>query len=650
MTKNRFLHQSYITFVLWAGTQLLMGQTSLSDTVIHLQQVNVLADKKQNDNNIGARTSSINSSVLQSTQTQTLGELLSENSLIYVKSLGQGGLSTSSFRGTSSNHTQVNWNGININPVMGGSFNFSQFPTFFTDEVTLFHGNTYLKNGTGALGGSINLNNRPNWDNNGERVKLLGEYGSNDTYTGGIAFRFAGKRLSSNTRIYYQQSDNDFRYLNKVLQKDPFYERREEANYWQGGAMQELYYKLSENHTLSTNLWFQFNKNFLPQPIMVNAKQHEEQTNKNWRYYLNYSGTTGKHEYRATFAYLHDKMDYLQTYQGGYEGSESSNKAESYIAKSEYIYHLKENLQIGSDISYRLDVINSSAYASNIKRNTITLQINTVWSPYSRTKLNLQLMGERNEKKLMPTFSAGIAQNLIENRLDIKGSIAYNYHYPTLNDLYWNPGGNPNLKPENGMAYDATVSFRPLIGNGNIRFKADLTYYLMTINNWIVWLPTEQGYIWSPQNLNKVLSHGAELNTELSFDTGIWNHRLTFNYGYSPSLNRDKKSDKDESYNKQLPYIPLNKWNGRYSVKFKRISLNYSISFTDVRFISTDNEYRTNAYTIHDAEVSYLVPLSKKSKIEAKLRVNNLFNAYYESTQYYPMPLRSFFGSIMYSF
>lgn len=28
-----------------------------------------------------------------------------------------------------------------------------------------------------------------------------------------------------------------------------------------------------------------------------------------------------------------------------------------------------------------------------------------------------------------------------------KASIARNYRYPTLNDLYFKPGGNPDLRP-----------------------------------------------------------------------------------------------------------------------------------------------------------------------------------------------------------
>lgn len=81
----------------------------------------------------------------------------------------------------------------------------------------------------------------------------------------------------------------------------------------------------------------------------------------------------------------------------------------------------------------------------------MTLTTNLVWRPKERTTLNLQLMGEQNDHLFMPTFSAGASYALIRDLLDVKGSVAYNYHYPTLNDLYWVPGGNSDLNPEKDL-------------------------------------------------------------------------------------------------------------------------------------------------------------------------------------------------------
>lgn len=41
----------------------------------------------------------------------------------------------------------------------------------------------------------------------------------------------------------------------------------------------------------------------------------------------------------------------------------------------------------------------------------------------------------------------------------LKASVSRNYRFPTLNDLYFLPGGNPNLRNEHGFSYDAGVSF-----------------------------------------------------------------------------------------------------------------------------------------------------------------------------------------------
>lgn len=625
------------------------AQKSLTDTIIQLKNVEVDAVRRQRDNNIGSRRTDIQQTILESSKTQTLGELLSENSLVYIKSLGQGGLATSSFRGTSSSHTQVNWNGININPIMGGSFDFSQFPNFFTDEVTLFHGNTYLKNGTGAFGGSINMNTRPDWNKESNRIRVLTEYGSNNTYTGGFSYRHVTSRLLSNTRLYYQQSDNDFKYLNKVLQKDPFYERRKEAKYWQGGVMQELYYKLNSSQQLSFAGWYMYNRNQLPQPVLVNKKQHELQITQNTRANINYQLAEGKHDFKASLAYLRDNLHYTQKFDGDYRGINSKNKSNSLISKGDYTFHCKENLDIGGSINYRYDWVRTNNYDELIQRHTVTLTTNLVWTPKERTTLNLQLMGEKNDHIFMPTFSAGASYKLIKDLLDIKGSAAYNYHYPTLNDLYWVPGGNPDLVPEKGFAYDATFSFHKKIHD--VSLKIDASYYLMTVKNWIVWLPTQQTYLWSPKNIQKVFSHGAEIMTEVAFKTGIASHRIIANYGYSPSINKTRSSDKDATVNKQLPYIPPHKWNIHYLLQIKNFSVKYGVAFTDKRYTSTDEEYSTVAFTIHDAEAGYTLLFPKsRYKAEIKARVHNIFNAYYESTEFYPMPLRRFFGSILFYF
>ena len=217
------LYKSLI-FILYLGIFLGSGfrtpaQSRDSITLYGtLDTVQVIRQRIQhaNEANAGARVTHISPAILQANKTRSLAELLTDHTSIYIKSLGTGALSTASFRGTSASQTRVNWNGINITPPLSGTFDFSQIPVFFTDNINLYYGSSHVKNGTGAIGGSVNLFTDTDW-NRGVNGRVLAEYGSYNTYTVGGQVNISGNKSASKTRLYYQHSDNDYTYLNKVL-------------------------------------------------------------------------------------------------------------------------------------------------------------------------------------------------------------------------------------------------------------------------------------------------------------------------------------------------------------------------------------------------------------------------------------------------
>lgn len=146
---------------------------------LNLDEVQIVARRIRhaNEANAGAKVTHLEPELLQINKTRSFSELLTENSATYIKSLGTGALSTASFRGGSAAQTRVNWNGINITPPMSGVFDFSQFPVFFADNVNLYYGSSHVKSGTGAVGGSVNIFNDPEWGK-GITGKFFGEYGS----------------------------------------------------------------------------------------------------------------------------------------------------------------------------------------------------------------------------------------------------------------------------------------------------------------------------------------------------------------------------------------------------------------------------------------------------------------------------------------
>lgn len=619
--------------------------------------------QKSREATIGTRLSTISRSTLESNKSRSLSELLSDNSTVYIKSLGQGATATASFRGTAPSHTKVNWNGITLNPSMSNTFDFSQLPVFFSDDVTLYHGSSYLKNGTGALGGSVNVSNIADWADD-TRGKAFVEIGSYETYTGAATIRMKREKSLFQTRIYHQRSENNYKYLNKLKRLEPFYERRKEADYHQTGIMQEAYFRPDKNSIISSNLWLMHGARSLPQSVLVSVTSHERIKDYGLNYYLGYERFKGKHDFSIKGAYLLNIMKYRHSYDGGYfDDNKTFNRMHSIQLKTDYNYRLSEKLNFGVAAKYSHDMVQTYPNDSTIlydgetkiwgewdkSRDVFNLQGQIYWKPLDLFAINANVMGELNDHDFAPTFSVGASSDIIPNRLNVKTSLSYNYRFPSMNDLYMLPGGNPYVKPEKGYSYDVTITYTSKIGP-YFYIKTEVSGYRMDIENWIMWLPNSTNYIWTPVNINNVLSQGVEIMLKLDFVTDNLKLGLVTNYAYTSSKNKNKNFEEDNTKNKQLPYIPLQKANARFSTDWKNFQFAYNISYTDKRYVTQDKSYSTPSYVIHNAELSYNWKIRDKYKLTPKIAVQNLFDEYYESTQYYPMPLRIISGSLLFTF
>ena len=74
-----------------------------------------------------------------------------------------GGTATPSFRGTGASHTQIAWNGININHPMLGQSDLSLIPAGLIDDIQIFYGGASMALNSGGIGGIINLETKPVW-------------------------------------------------------------------------------------------------------------------------------------------------------------------------------------------------------------------------------------------------------------------------------------------------------------------------------------------------------------------------------------------------------------------------------------------------------------------------------------------------------
>ncbi len=192
---------------------LILGVTNASaqlDSIVKLKEV-VVSDVRVKRYADGHKVTELKDSTIKRSNT-FLTSLLSYNSNIYFKENGFGMVSSPAFRGTNASHTAVIWNGININSQLNGQVDFNTINPLNYNSVGVRSGGGSVQFGSGAIGGSIHLNNDLDFDKHFDQQVFIG-YGSFETKNANYNQNYGNGRWSSNFGINYDKSDNDYKYL-----------------------------------------------------------------------------------------------------------------------------------------------------------------------------------------------------------------------------------------------------------------------------------------------------------------------------------------------------------------------------------------------------------------------------------------------------
>ena len=668
----RYLGLIYASLLILISVEFASGQP-VSDT-IRIKTIEVFADKIIKEN-AGKTATKIDSISMIKALTSNLSELISQNTPIFIKEYGRGAMATASFRGTAPSHTQVSWNGINLNSPMLGMVDFSTIPVYFTDNVSLLHGSGSLSEKSGALGGVVKLDNTTDWQNkfSGRLLTGIGSYGTKDEF-----FRINGgnRKIQSQTRAFYNYSDNDYQFVNKFIADiDPktgsyLYptQRNENSRYENYGLLQEFYLHPSERSVFILRYWYQHNDRSLPK-LLSNETENNANINRQsenahrpvaeWRYY----GKKGM--WTITSGANIQILNYqLKTKVSGVSDQlviNSNSKSASYLFKVIYNYKFSDNLSMITGANTEINSVNSKNSPLNgetqgydIQRQDYSFYIQLSKSFSKKLSANLMVREDLIGGKSTPFIpSAGVEYHPFHNTgYFLKGNLSRNYHQPTLNDLYYIPGGNPLLKPEEGMMADMGMGYSGTAGN--MTFHASLNGYYSRINNWIIWLPTPQGY-WEPYNMKRVNASGFELNSGVSGKLHSIDYHINGNYAFTRSINRDDPRNwADESIGKQLPYIPKHSSNILVNLARTGYHVTWLWTYYSERFTTTSNDKTSKLdvlypYFMNNIYFGKEIKMNR-NKLDIELKILNLFNEEYRTVLQHPMPQRNYSLLIRYDF
>ncbi len=645
-----------ITIVLQGIFVLELFAQTLKDT-ISISTVDVVASVRITER--GVNKTVIDSLILAERLTSSVSDILAKHSLIFIRSYGQGLLATASFRGTAASHTQVLWNGINVNSPMLGVADLSILPVFFADDISLYYGSSSLVKSGGALGGLINIENKPDW-NNKLKVSLvqgLGSFSNNQTYA---FIAFGNSRFQSKTRLFRESSINDFEFKN--MESGSFeYMKQKNADFQKYGLMQEFYSRIGYNNLFSAKVWCTITNRNLPTLTTnesIQAESKEYQNDNSVNIVVDYKRITKTGSILITGGGTSTNMLYFSGYEDGnkkaYVRDSSLNKTAQYFGKVNYLVNIAENIGFQTGIDFNYSSISNINTIKMIEDTSVSYCANrTEWSGFARLSLQIsnrwncfliakQVISDSILIPVMPSFT--VEYNALKaKRLVFRTNVARNYHLPSLNDLYY-PSGNPLLKPEKGYSADFNVQF-----NHNYSFlKIDtkLSFFASIIDNWIVWKPSEKINTWTAENIKTVFSRGFEYYIGLSGNIARWSYHAKANYSYTRASNKDTSSinnSKDNSYGKQLIYTPFHVYNLLINIEHKKYYCNYSINYTGNRYASSDNNVNSlkPRYLLNDVEIGKNIAVNNFN-FDVQLRINNIFDIQYQPFFGRAMPGRNY--------
>ena len=607
----------------------------LSAQVIQLDTVRIYADRTLSHFAMGVKRQTFDS--IQITNATSLGDLLSRNSEVYVKQYSPGNLATTSFRGGSAEHTQVTWQGLTLNSPMNGQIDFSLLSPDLFEDVTLFYGGNGTLGGSGAVSGVIALSQSTSSPN---QVKVIagirgGSFGQ-QRYT--LRVKVPIRKAWMDAGVWEEKADNNFLYYNTAVSESPKV-RQQHSGFKSMGFLGSGGYHFSARTSIQFNFWHQETYRQIPglmtAPNRSSAHQLDfadrglltftYQPNPQWTTQIR----TGLQQEKLTYK---DRSSQLL--------SQSNAISKSIQGEIRYIKKTLEVL-LTTEIRGVEAIIESEDLSVGIRNNSYLISPGTQerYTAFTtiRKRINakgivssgLRLEQVHNPNRIynIPILpSVGLEYNLPFS-LTLKANAAKLYRVPTLNELFWYPGGNPDLKPEQGYHLETGI-----LGSWQTqswKWEPEISIWFRYLDQQIRWTP--QATVWTARNLEQVEAKGLENKLRISFLSGKWFYQVEGRYLFN--------STKAAGNPHQSFYVPQNTMGGSFKVSFQKWRVEYAHNWTG--FVNTTSDASQFLPSWQTGEVNCSRSFSWGNySIQGSAQIRNCWNAQYMVVQWMAMPLR----------
>ena len=602
------------------------GQDTVSLNTVDVNAVKISLSQ------LGKKTERIDSTIKDQFKFSSISDLLNYNSSVFIKNYGPGGIATTAFRGGNASQTAILWNGFNLQNAMLGQADLSLMPAMLFDQVNIEYGGGSSVWGSGAMGGSIHLNNNtPFGQGLFTAVNLAaGSFGSG---SGSGTILISKKRFTTSTRFYMNASNNTFSYKDSSENVNTV-KQQKNAAYNFKGVLQELKFLINPKQILQINAWINSNQRRLPasNPQAVSKTYQEDKSvrvSANWTFVK----TGFKSLVKAGF--FEDVINYDDSLIALYSKSRSG----TFMIENENYMDWAKNQQFSFSVSFLSSMAHASNYESVKGINRTSLLAGNKSSFFkNRLQACVSLRSDYFSVGSLPVTGNASLEYKLWRYIHVKANTARVYRQPTLNELYWMPGGNRDLEAEQGYTFETEISYSRQIKRFSVFISG--AAYSRKIDNWILWVPGENSNP-TPVNIQQVWSRGTETTWKLNYVKHKFKAGVSVVSSYVLSTIESNKQENSNTVNKQLIYTPRYTGNAIVSVAYDKAEIVFYHQYCGYRFIASDNTQWLNPYQLSSLRTNYTHAF-KKVKCIFYLACNNLFNTNYTVLAGRPMALRNF--------
>jgi len=593
---------------------------TLSDVQIRATHKSAAGDNKK-DFSTGQTMQTIDSATMQQNSQQSVATMIAQRLPVFVKAYSFNGLATLNFRGSSAAQSQVFWNGVPIQNAALGVADISALPVLMVNNVNVVYGGSGALYGSGNVGGALLLqtDNVIFGTGKSKQSMTIGA-GSFTQLSGAYKGSVSGEKWFASGSASAQHAMNDYKFSNSYGQT----ERMPNGRIQSAAGTATLARKLNEKNTLKLSAWGQVYERQIP-PALFESISKKTQTDQSLRAVATWAKTLTSGGFYARTSLVHDATDFADSVLPLY----STNAVYQYYQEAGWRQQITKRSELllfapvqvswlqGNDTARQRRAALAGAYATEI--------------PAARMSVSIQFRGEQIDEQRVFLPGAGVRSDVTE-WLQLCANAQRSYRVPTLNELYYAPGGNTALKPEEGWSEDASYSIRFMKSGFAVRHEAGV--FARQMNNWIMWLG---GATWTPHNIASVHSRGTETETQISRQMGSALWQLDVASMYVLATTQSSYIPGDGSIGKQIPYTP--RYNGRASLSctWRMWRVSYNHTYTGYRFITTDESSWLEPYQTGNLYASWTKGHHHYT-YRFNVQVNNIWNAKYSVAGFRPMP------------